>query len=325
MAMVKLSQDHRQELERTSWKALRPDTIELICKHLDEKRLLKTKNKVYRDFRGLWQKVKLNNNEVLPVQETAHPTKLLFSYLKEHEKEFKVLELLENLQDMDRNDILDQLIHETRPNSSVPIILEDCYFAQQKFDSIVISSENDRDFEGDLLRRMSESGLNSYSYTQGLQNPTFDINVKPYEIVKYDVRSILSNKRCKSVIAIFSPAFLNHSAYYFLLYEIMHHQYLGYCNIIPIIWKECTIENYGLKYLSKLKYSTSGDTNFYERLIVKTLGANPESMTQENKHYSFMDDVKDIHEMRAGQNLNLRNMQTNRFGLSFRKYIKMLK
>ena len=105
----------------------------------------------------------------------------------------------------------------------------------------------------------------------------------------------------------------------------MHHQYLGYYNIIPIIWKECTIENYGLKYLSKLKYSTSGDTNFYERLFVKTLGANPESVTQENKHYSFMADVKDEHEMRAGQKLNLRNMQTNRFGLSFRKYIKMLK
>merc|ERR1712110_1216116 len=93
MALVEvLSEENKYKFAQTSWKELRPDTIEVICQHLDQKKLFQTETRVYRDYRGLWQKIKFNNteNNILPKiysRRYSSPMKFLFAYLKVKEIE----------------------------------------------------------------------------------------------------------------------------------------------------------------------------------------------------------------------------------------------
>ena len=289
-----IQQGHRDTLAQTSWKDLRPDVLELLCQLLDEEQHIRTTNKVFRDWRGLWQKTKLNNNDSLPT-ETASPTKQLLAYLEEKRKQFTVMDLLENLEEMDRHDIIEKLF-EKRPNSLNLMILEDSDFAQESHNTMIISAEQDNDFVEDLIRRLKDCNLSCYSYQNGIQKQVFDSvknEVKPCQMVKHDITSILSNQRCKKIIVVFSPEFLNNSAYYFLLNDV-YDQFNRECTIIPIIWKHCEIANYNLKFLSKIVYSTEGGTNFYERLLVTTLGVKAEDLTEENKKVYFMADADAI-------------------------------
>ena len=311
MALAELlSKEDKDNFAQTSWEELRPDIIEVICQHLDQKKLFPTTDRVFRDFRGLFQKIKLNNTEDDILRNirlgTTSPTKLLFTYMTEKEIELTVLELLENFEEMDRNDLIDKLLCETRSKSSISgvkedknMVKEDCDLAKEEYDAIVVSAGEDDAFVDDLIRRMSSCKLNAYSYNEKLQKQGGIFHevrneVTTHEMIKHDVRSILLKKRCKNVIAIFSPKFLSHSAYYFLLNDVLE-KFCGVCKIIPIVWKECDIMNHNLKYLAKLRYTTSnpcggsgGGFNFYERLFVTTLGASvPEDMKQEMRKYTF--------------------------------------
>ena len=311
MALAELlSKEDQDKFSQTSWEELRPDTIEVICQHLDQKKLFPTTNRVFRDFRGLFQKIKLNNTEediLLNIRlGTTSPTKFLFTYMREREIELTVLELLQNFEEMDRNDLIDKLVCETRSQSSISdakedktVIKEDCDLAKEEYDAIVVSAGEDDAFVKDLLRRMSSCNLNAYSYTEKIEKNEGVFHevrneVTAHEMIKYDVRSILSNKRCKNVIGIFSPEFLKHSAYYFLLNDVLE-KFCGVCKIIPIIWKDCDITNYNLRYLAKLRYTTTnalegsgGGFNFYERLFVTTLGASVTAdMKEEMRKYTF--------------------------------------
>ena len=265
---------------------LRPDTLQMICQRLDYRQCLLTESKIYRDHRGLRQLIKLNNDDKLPNSKSS-PTKDVFTYINEKKKKLNLFELLKIFEEMDRVDIIDEL-YKFRPGSSKPTVLEDCEMATKSYDSIIISTESDNEFTDDLIRRKSKRSLNTYCYSQRLNDKVVagtEHQVQICQLVKHDVLSILSSGRCLNVIAIFSPEFLNDGAYYFLLNDI-----IGYfndkCNIIPLIWKKCNIENLQIKALSKLAYSTSTLNNFYVTLF-KTLCVPEEDLTEEDREYTL--------------------------------------
>jgi hypothetical protein len=227
----------------------------------------------------------------------------VFAYINEKKKKLNVFELLKIFEEMDRVDIIDEL-YKFRPGSSDPLILEDCEMAKKHYDSIIISTESDNEFTEDLLRRISKLSLNTYCYSQRLNDKVVagtEHQVQICQLVKHDVLSILSSGRCLNVMAIFSPEFLNDGAYYFLLNDIIGYCN-GKCNILPLIWRKCDIGNSQIRALSKLAYSTSTVNNFYVTLF-KTLGVPEEDVTEEDKEYtlkahivkSFTGEVINVH------------------------------
>ena len=94
------------------------------------------------------------------------------------------------------------------------------------------------------------------------------------------------------MVAIFSPAFLNSQAYYFLVGDIceLRNQLHRDCIIVPVIWKKCELTNHNFLYVSKIPYTRNGITNFYGRLLCKTLGAKQELLSEEIKKYHFLDE-----------------------------------
>ena len=297
---------------------LRPDTLQIICQRLDHKQCLLSESKIYRDHRGLRQLIKLNNDDELPNSKSS-PTKDVFTYMNEKKKKLNVFELLKIFEEMDRVDIIDEL-YKFRPGSSKPIILEDCEMATQYYNSIIISTESDNEFTEDVIRRMSKLGLNTYCYSQRLNDKVVagtEHQVQICQLLKYDVLSILSSGRCSNVMAIFSPEFLNDGAYYFLLNDIIGY-FKDKCNIIPLIWRKCNIENLQIKSLSKLAYSTSTLNNFYDTLF-KTLGVPEEDVTEEDREYTL-----EAHIVKpfTGEVINVHRTIDDEQEHGFRKYVR---
>ena len=281
-----IPQKDKKILVNVNCTVLRPDTLQIICQRLDHKQYLLSESKIYRDHRGLRQLIKLNNDDKLPNSKSS-PTKDVFTYIKEKKKKLNLFELLKIFKEMDRVDIIDEL-YKFRPGSSNPLILEDCEMATQYYNSIIISTESDNEFTEDVIRRMSKLSLNTYFYSQRLNDKVVagtEHQVQNCQLVKHDVLSILSSGRCSNVMAVFSPEFLNDGAYYFLLNDI-----IGYfndkCNIIPLIWRKCDIGNLQIRALSKLAYSTSTLDNFYVKLF-KTLGVTEGDVTEEDREYTL--------------------------------------
>ena len=199
-----IPQKEKNILENVNCTVLRPDTLQIIYQRLDHKQCLLTNSKIYRDHRGLRQLIKLNNDDKIPNSKSS-PTKDVFAYINEKKKKLNLFELLKIFEEMDRVDIIDEL-YKFRPGSSNPLILEDCEMATKNYNSIIISMESDNDFTEDVIRRMSKLSLNTYFYSQRLNDKVVagtEHTVHICQLVKHDVLSILSSGRCLNVISIF--------------------------------------------------------------------------------------------------------------------------
>jgi len=284
-----------------SWEILRPDTREVLCRFLNEEHIFTTKNKVKRDYRGLIQLIKINNDAIVPqLRDASNPTERFFTFMSKNRIQLSIGNLIDNLNRMDRQDVIEKLFAK-RPNASQPMMLEDCNFAQHP-NNVIIMCSGDQDaieFSTDLAERSKACNLQPYIYQKKMKEEPFrevKDKVIAYDMVIHDVQSMLLNDRCKSVIVIYTPTFSSSDAYAFLKEEL-YKKFSCYdgnrCldgKIVPVIYRECEITDVDFKFLGAIKYQLDGECNFYERLLCTTFGVNKEELTQDLTEYRFLGD-----------------------------------
>merc|ERR1712096_342694 len=93
--------DELVSFSELSWEILRPDAREVLCRFLNQEHIFATKNKVKRDYRGLIQLIKINNDAIVPqLRDASNPTERFFTFMSKNRIQLSIGNLIDNLNRM---------------------------------------------------------------------------------------------------------------------------------------------------------------------------------------------------------------------------------
>ncbi|XP_077282965.1 myeloid differentiation primary response protein MyD88 [Arctopsyche grandis] len=282
---------------------IRENTVEVLSRGLDHRKVLPTSGGVNRDWRGLAAKSALPTPLITSCSSDKSPTRaLLAAWRHQHLHLANVQLLADSLAFIDRYDVLEDAspllkadveyylnktnrISDTNGNSYSSeskfeddirtikdlSLTENGFDSTRNYDAFVLYADEDTDFAVDLITRMENCG--------------FSLCVKDRDFIggltseHAAVLHLISNARTR-LIVILSPAFLTSPAHAFF---IEYAQALGIeqrrRKIIPCVYKDCKLP-LPLSFYFLLHYERSGPLwNFWDKLR-DSLKVTPQTLTE---------------------------------------------
>jgi len=292
-----------EDFNNFSLAVLRLQTLERLSHSLNPKKLLRSVDGRLRDWSGLADLAKLSPEEKLKVES---------AYKKDHTRAIiaiwcnrsgvTVQHLVTALEFMDRHDT----VQDVRP-----LLLKDCREAAAvamtgvaaphidktnaltlqdvealasgkpltKYDAMVLFGESDEDigFGSHLIERCEDAGLKMFVPQRDLVAGT----------IEHETSSKIISERCRKVIAVFSPTFLESERNMFLTGFAQHAGIMDGRNdkIIPIILRPCALPVQYQMYHKVVYDPRRKYVNFWDKILRVTFDLKdvPDSL----KEYKF--------------------------------------
>ncbi|XP_039432233.1 myeloid differentiation primary response protein MyD88 [Culex pipiens pallens] len=292
---VEVTDVDRINLSEIPVSVLRQATFKLLAVLLNKKKIFKSEDGYYRDWRGLFQAIPLENHYIAEVEADADPCKKIFELWKiKATKEGKapsLLELQNILGIIDRWDVVDdsnklfredaeqylaekQRVHlpisanqliETEQlsnNQQVAdddiITKDDTIYKKQIYDAFVLFADADIEFASKIVHKMEERNLKLCLKDRDvLAGISFEHNV----LVK------LISERCNRLIVVFSKEFLKSPLNEFVVTYAQAMQIEQKLRkILPCVYERIELPP-ALKYTTILDYKRSEHLfNYWDKL-----------------------------------------------------------
>ncbi|XP_062550965.1 myeloid differentiation primary response protein MyD88 [Armigeres subalbatus] len=297
-APVEVSVNECVDLSKVPLSALNHRTYQLLSALLNRKKIFKSEDGYCRDWRGLFQALKLENHLLAELESHKNPTKRLLDIWEESSKGANLKQLQEFLGIIDRWDVLDdssKLIYndaETflskKSNQTSTIQTEELGYSEgtdediitrddtrqkkQFYDAFILFADADIEFATKIMERMEERKLKLCVKDRDL---LAGITFEHEAIIK------LITERCRRLVVVISREFLKSSLNNFF---VMYAQALQIDQkkrkIIPCVYERLELPA-NLKFYFILDYKRSNKLyNFWDKLedAIKVRTDSPESV-----------------------------------------------
>jgi len=244
---------------------LRPPTLRILAQMLNPTKILLSDDGHLRDWRGLAELIGIDMLAIQNFESQSDPFKALFHHSL---KNLTVLEVIAIFEKMDRYDIIDdtQALFESDlslqnecPNLSLksfenetPVTIDDSEHIKEsgsllQYDAFILYAREDQEFVNEVIDKMEgEYGLKLCLKDRDL------IAGLPFE--HQAVTELITN-RCRFVVPIFSPNFLNseENKFFVNFTEALGIE-KGCRKVVPCVYQSCSLPK-SVSYYSRLDYT----------------------------------------------------------------------
>lgn len=256
---------------------LKPSTVDKLSQLLNPKKIIHSPQGQLRDWRGLAEFLGCG---MLQVQNLERPGMNPFKeLLKIGGKDLTVNRFVEFLEKMDRYDVVDDTIalmendlyelsvqatsvmNSTSINTSQILTVDDYdyqHLNETYYDAFVLYAREDQEFIDQIVEKMEGE--------YGLKLCLKDRDLMPGMPFEHKVVTDLISNRCRFVLPIFSPNFLNSEDEYGLNFAEALAIEKGCRKIIPCIYQTCTLPK-SLAFYTRLDYTrTNPYWDFWDKM-----------------------------------------------------------
>lgn len=298
---VEVSVNETVDLSKVPLSALDHRSYQLISALLNKKKIFKSEEGYYRDWRGLFQVLKLDHYHKAELDNHANPTKRILDLWQESICGANLKELQNALGQIDRWDVLDDSnkllckvaekflsnqsneFHRTDAaglnclleSDEDMITKDDTRHKKQYYDAFILFADSDIEFATKIMERMEDRKLKLCVKDRDL---LAGINFEHDAIIK------LISERCRRLVVVISKEFLKSPLHTFF---VMFAQALQIeqkkRKIIPCVYERLDLPA-NLKFYFILDYKRSNKLyNFWEKLE-DAIKARTDSPVNENKN-----------------------------------------
>lgn len=313
---VEVSVNENVDLSKVPLNALNHRSYQLLSALLNKKKIFKSEEGYYRDWRGLFQVLKLDHFHKAELDNHANPTKRLLDLWQESLRGANLKELQHVLGQIDRWDVLDDsnkliyqdaekfLSNQSNEAHRTDAVEKSCYsesdediitnddtrHKKQYYDAFILFADADIEFATKIMERMEERKLKLCVKDRDL---LAGINFEHDAIIK------LISERCRRLVVVISKEFLKSPLHNFF---VMFAQALQIeqkkRKIIPCVYERLELPA-NLKFYFILDYKRSNKLyNFWDKLE-DAIKARTDSPVSENKNQKKEVDLDNIPQIKV--------------------------
>lgn len=269
-------------------KAINMSSRSILSKSLNIEQIIPSKDGHQRDYRGLAQLMEFPYNDLVRVQKSNDPTKVLFdsflSTIKGHQSSIKDLILM--LETIERYDVIDDVLESLGGDLKAFKDREQklsIFKSTSEVCDLTIDDQNDKKSVYDAYVCYADADLEFVAFlAKFLESP--DINLKLYIrerdplIGNMEMEGFIEvlQSRCKRMLIVLSPDFLssNECVFQSNVAQSLATNERKSRMLVPVIYKRCEVPT-SINMLTKVDLSRANDTRLdwiWRRLVLSLAG-----------------------------------------------------